>query len=128
MDALRGGTTLASEAYQAAAESGLPGAHNGAQDAFRHCVWQCLIAKSSGKADAKVIGNGHERAGTRRNPPQPQREAAMDLKNNAVGRQCADDPRDCAQSCKDKLNGGQLFGPGGVPMAPPTTSPPVPER
>ena len=124
-DAYRAGTSLAGEAGDSASQSQLPGAHNGPQDAFRHCVWQCLIAKASGAGDAAAVGYAHERAGGRKTPAQPQGEAIMDLKNNAVGRACSADPRDCADSCMDKLTGGDLFGPWGRPMAPPVMSPPA---
>jgi RHS repeat-associated protein len=125
-DAYRAGTSLASEASDTANRSQLPGAHNGPEDAFRHCVWQCLITKASGAADASTVGYAHERAGGRKTPAQPQGEAIMDLKNNAVGRACGADPRDCTDSCLDKLTTGNLFGPWGRPMPPPVMSPPTP--
>jgi RHS repeat-associated protein len=125
LDAYRAGTSLAREADDTASRSQLPGAHNGPRDAYRHCVWQCLITKASGSADSAAVGYAHERAGGRKKPSQPQGEAIMDLKNNAVGRACSADSRSCADSCMDKLTGGDLFSPWGRPMAPPVMSPPA---
>jgi RHS repeat-associated protein len=91
--------------------SGLPGAHNGQQDAYRHCIWSCIMASNINQGDAKDIADNHETAGN--NAGQPANEAAMDSYNNAVGRLCAhqapqNDPRSCPTKCLNELLGGGL--------------------
>lgn len=114
----------AQDAFGDARQSGLPGAHNGPQDAFRHCVWQCRMTEGFGVRSAQVIGDEHENAGDRGR--QPGTERAMDLANNAVGRQCGqqDDSQSCAQRCMARYTSGGLFGLGGRPLPPP----PVPRK
>jgi RHS repeat-associated protein len=102
-------------------QSGLPGKGNGPQDAYRHCVWSCLMTKSIGEQNAHIIGNEHENSGDRN--AQPKGEKIMDEKNNAVGRECGSsgDGKDCAQMCMDAYLSGRLFGLGGGAMSPPRT-------
>ncbi|MFI4852593.1 MAG: DUF6973 domain-containing protein [Gimesia chilikensis] len=57
--------------------------HNGNGDAFRHALWNCLMAKSIGVSKAKQWGDAHENGGTSPNPPL---EKEMDLFNNEIGR------------------------------------------
>jgi RHS repeat-associated protein len=85
--------------------------HNGNGDAYRHCVWSCLMASSIGVEQAKDIGDNHEEAGNRSN--QPKQEEAMDRNNNREGRICAynepsfDSPS-CPSKCKQSLRDGTL--------------------
>ncbi|MFM8279331.1 MAG: RHS repeat-associated core domain-containing protein, partial [Candidatus Limnocylindrus sp.] len=82
----------ASRAENAAKASGLPGAHNGFQDAFRHCLWNCFMTRSIGADQAKEVADNHED----RDSSQPQAERSMDLYNNRQGRTCG---RLCGASC-----------------------------
>lgn len=72
---------LAREASDAARRSGLPGAHNGPQDAFRHCYWSCRMAQEIGRDQAQEVGDVHERCVS-----GPPNETRMDQHNNALGR------------------------------------------
>lgn len=91
---------LATESLSAARSTGLPGAHNGPQDAWRHCYWNCRMAHVIGKEDAKDIADNHEKHGG-----GPALENTMDLYNNAVGRDCS---RDCSTCCGTRLDSGHL--------------------
>jgi hypothetical protein len=62
------------------------GAHNGMQDALRHAMWNCLMTHSIGAEDAKMFADAHEESSTN------AWETAMDLNNNAVGRDVAGIP------------------------------------
>ncbi len=102
---------LADEAYAAAAASGLPGRHNGQQDAFRHCYWSCRMAQEIGAGQAQTVGNIHEECGG--NPPG---ETAMDLNNNASGRGFGAPGANCGTACMGAVNSGTLqTSPGGTP-------------
>lgn len=103
-------SNIADQSLAAAANSGLPGLHNGSADAYRHCLWSCEMAKAIGAKQAEEVGNIHEKFG--KNPPG---ETCMDLRNNAQGRNAANSP-DCASSCRGLLTGGKLqTSPGGTP-------------
>lgn len=62
--------------------------HNARGDAYRHLVWQALVAKNKSKGYAERVGNIHEMpipvigAGF----DQPTEEKQNDLYNNALGR------------------------------------------
>jgi RHS repeat-associated protein len=118
-DTFRGGYTDANAAAAAAAQSGLLGPHNGPQDAFRHCVWSCLMTERLGASAAQVIGDIHEAAGRRQN--QPLDEELMDQANNAAGRRCGQqrDQRTCSQRCMDAYRSCGLYGLGGRPLCGP---------
>jgi len=75
------------KAFKMAEESGLPGAHNGMQDAFRHIVWSALNTRDVGEKSAKEIGDAHEA-----NKEQSADERLMDLENNAIGREIGKNP------------------------------------
>ena len=111
-DAFRGGFIDAPAATNEAQMSGLPGPHNGQQDAFRHCVWSCrMVSGGIPLRDAEEIGDNHEEAGNRAG--QPANEAVMDQFNNGEGRQCAalppaNSPPSCARKCRGKLRSGAL--------------------
>src|SRR5579875_2460278 len=46
------------------------GFHNGPADAWRHCYWSCLMARDVGQDCAKAVGDNHEAANKRANPPE----------------------------------------------------------
>jgi len=110
---------IAKKAMKNARNSGLPGAHNGPQDAYRHCIWSCYMARAIGVENAKVITDNHEAAGDR--VGQPAGEHNMDQHNNAVGRkvavtcpssQSSSSPKSCPESCLEQLfNGGLQTSP-----------------
>lgn len=56
--------------------------HNGEGDAFRHAYWNALMTRAEGAGLAEQFATAHE-AG----PDNPPDERAMDLYNNAVGRE-----------------------------------------
>jgi hypothetical protein len=111
---------LAIAAYQGsiawAANMGFPrnALHNGPPDAYRHCLWSCLMARQLGPDVATCIGNNHEAANNR--DGQPASEEAMDQANNAVGRRCAGGKKSCQDMCDDAYAQGRLFGLGGNKM------------
>ena len=96
--------SLSDTALDKAQKSGLPGPHNGPQDAIRHCDWSCEMAQTIGPEQAQKVGDIHEACGN--NPPG---EKAMDLHNNAVGRELGSKAGvNCEISCKDALEQGKL--------------------
>jgi RHS repeat-associated protein len=115
---------LSEKARNIATASGLPDPGNGAQDAFRHCLWSCFMADALGERASKLVGDEHENAGDRRG--QLRTERLMDEANNEAGRQCAaerrmggrkdEDPPECKDLCFDRLVKGQLFDMGGKPL------------
>jgi hypothetical protein len=109
------------DAFKAAQNSGLDGAHNGPQDAFRHCVWTCCMAQKSNADFSKKMSNAHESTSTSKD------ETSMDLHNNGVGIDIGKGGGDCAAGCKDALKNGKLRVlrqagsgpvPGGTPLQP----------
>jgi RHS repeat-associated protein len=109
----------AATALQGAQSSGLDGLHNGPADAYRHCLWSCLMTQDIGADNAQTVGDTHEK--NNNEDGQPKAEEQMDQANNAVGRSCGllTDTRSCADRCMDSLLNGQLNGLGGTPMRPP---------
>lgn len=86
--------------------------HNGAADAFRHCLWSCLMTQKMGADAALSISDSHERAGERGG--QPANEEQMDRANNFVGRSCGQGiGADCTQACTSRWMSGELYGLGG---------------
>jgi hypothetical protein len=109
--------------------TGLPGAHNGPQDALRHCILSCCMAATSGAKIAKIIGDLHEECGG-----NPGNEICMDLQNNSVGgkigagiKRGTDVASTCLSKCKlalaDKLLAPAPFG-NCAPPGPPSGQPP----
>ncbi len=84
------------------------GFHNGPADAWRHCYWSCLMARDVGQDCAKAVGDNHEAANKRANPPEPDSEYNMDTNNNSVGRGLASDSGDCGDLCQRALDDGKL--------------------
>ena len=102
LDALKA-KELAQEAFKTAKKSGLPGPHNGSQDAFRHCFWSCRMAQELGKDKSKTVGDVHEQCGN-----GPAKENAMDQFNNAKGRDLATSAGGCKKECLDATTNGTL--------------------
>lgn len=81
--------------------------HNGAGDAYRHIVWQGLLAQKLGQDKAKYFGDFHENP----NIPfvggygEPTKESTMDYKNNEIGRYIGKD----AKSVQDILNRADII-------------------
>ena len=98
------------EATLEAQNSGLPGAHNGPQDAYRHCTWSCLMAQRIGTDQARLIGDNHEVWGAS-NPAENQ----MDLFNNRIGRELGSTTAlTCPVACKVALyNNLRVLTPSG---------------
>jgi hypothetical protein len=93
---------LADEALSAARKTGLPGLHNGAGDAWRHCYWNCRMTNEIGSDQAESVSSNHEK-----DNEGPAIENKMDLHNNMIGYTfCGDD---CDTCCQEKLDSGQLF-------------------
>ena len=94
----------ASDAFDEAAISGLPGAFLGQRDAFRHCVWNCFMAQRIGATEAEMIASGHENSGPSTIPFDNQ----QDFHDNFVGRSLGTPTADCPSACRDALFAGQL--------------------
>ncbi|MGO4702728.1 RHS repeat-associated core domain-containing protein [Dyella sp. 2RAB6] len=96
-------------ADQAAESSGLFGGHNGPADAYRHCVWSCLMTQHIGLANAKIVGDMYESNEAARG--QDPREKDMDDINNVIGRQCGllMDGKDCRARCMDAVRNERLL-------------------
>lgn len=80
--------------------------HNGEGDAFRHCYWNALMYLHFGNPDAETIANNHESV-----TDGPEEEVAMDLHNNAVGREIGrrvGTEDDAKQGCQDAVTSGEL--------------------
>lgn len=74
-------------------KSGMPGAWNGQQDAYRHCLASCMIVQDGWKEEfAEGLGNFNERGG-------PPAECAMDEHNNAIGRALGSGSTPCETAC-----------------------------
>jgi len=93
---------LADEALSAAKKTGLPGLHNGAADAWRHCYWNCRMTNEIGSDQAEAVSSNHEN-----DNDGPEIENKMDLHNNMIGYTSCDE--DCDTCCQGKLDSGQLF-------------------
>ena len=85
---LEGARQIADEVLnREAPATGLPGAHNGPQDAWRHARWNQRMVEELGLLTAVVVSFGHEVEGLI--DGQPWDEAMMDLNNNREGRKIA---------------------------------------
>jgi RHS repeat-associated protein len=92
---------------------GTAGLHNGAGDAFRHCLWSCEMAKQCGRWTAWAAGYGHEVLDNHLTPPD---ESAMDNFNNMEGRACGARACSCEACCIGKTRcGGLALKPGQLP-------------
>jgi hypothetical protein len=100
------------EARRANDAGEITGVHNGAADAYRHCLWSCLMTQKFGAGMAKEFGDAHE-GGLDQDPD----ESVMDQYNNREGRALGDSNpgTDCKTLCQDAVITGQLrsFSPNG---------------
>jgi RHS repeat-associated protein len=77
------------KAFAAARASGLGGARDGRQDAFRHAYWNALNARDIGADDAEPFATRHETGSNAMDANSPEFDPVavqMDLFNNDVGR------------------------------------------
>jgi uncharacterized protein RhaS with RHS repeats len=72
------------DAMRDARGSGLPGAHNGPQDAYRHCLASCEMAREDGEPITQCLAYGNEKWGDWFHN-QERGERSMDDFNNAMG-------------------------------------------
>ncbi|MBN6040395.1 hypothetical protein [Amycolatopsis sp. 195334CR] len=74
-------------------QGGRTGTGDNHRDAFRHAYWNALMTRSFGEHSAEAVGTGHERRPDDPVPDTPpqfaERQEAMDLYNNQVGRDIA---------------------------------------
>lgn len=107
--------TAYSDAMTAVKSANSSGLHDPEKDAYRHCVWSCLMTNHIGATKAKIAGDIHEVAnkiaGTQNN-----KDKAMDYCNNAIGRNIAKSKGTCQDKCKCKATHHGLCGPGGSPV------------
>ena len=82
---------------------GWRGLDDGPADAYRHCLWSCLMSKMCGGSTALLAGTGHEVVD---NHFWPVGSSVMDMNNNAQGRQCGDMPCPCHACCLGKVRTG----------------------
>ncbi len=90
---------------------GTKGMHGGPADAFRHCVWACLVQRELGDFGYQHVVVDHE------NPSAVWAKGSwddtyspMDLANDEVGRQCAKQKnKSCEQACLEALKRGELY-------------------
>jgi len=96
-------------ARKAAELSGLPGLHDGPADAYRHCVWSCLMTQHIGLANARAVADIYESREAELG--QDPREKDMDDINNVIGRQCGVlmDGKDCQARCMDAVHDQRLL-------------------
>jgi RHS repeat-associated protein len=100
--------------------TGMPESPQGgdANDAMRHCIWQCFLTKDAGPAGAECVGEVHEACATNFLQQILLGDQSMDLHNNAVGRSCATQGCNCFSCCADALSSGQLITVRPAPPAP----------
>lgn len=100
--------TIEKEAKDETKKSGLPGAHNGQADAFRHCVATCMMTQENGRTIALIFTEGVEKKGDWMKN-QPPGEKCMDRKNNAVGAALGSNKgTNCPNACLDAVKNGTL--------------------
>jgi RHS repeat-associated protein len=98
----------------------------GEQDALRHCIWVCEMAKAIGEEQALEVGDLIERASEPTKPgKQPEGyvtavgfdtlDRVMDTHNNKQGAKVFKEGGDCEEGCRKKLKDGclKVNAPGG---------------
>ncbi|QLH06079.1 DUF6973 domain-containing protein [Nitrosopumilus ureiphilus] len=110
--------TKANQALKKTQEKFPSGGHNDDADAYRHALWNCLMARQIGASEAKKFGDAHENY-----DGNPENEKEMDLHNNKKGRDLATDPesvlgpppagerwqdKECSELVEKALNEGKL--------------------
>ena len=115
----RNPSTIYDDAMRDARQSGLPGAHNGLQDAFRHCLASCEMARENTAPAAQCLGWANEKRGDWTHNQQSG-ERQMDDFNNAAGvnfgRNAQSYPA-CRAACMGAATSGGLrtYQPGTTP-------------
>lgn len=106
----RNPSNIYNEAMRRAQNSPFPDPHNGLQDAYRHCLASCMLARENSEFEARILGWANEKRGDwSHNQEEGEREA--DEANNKCGRgfgQTANSTQDCEQSCGNAARNGTL--------------------
>lgn len=108
------------DATRDARRSGLPGPHNGPQDAYRHCLASCESTRENGEFPTQCLAWANEKKGDWKRG-QEKGERDMDDHNNAVGislGNSAKSYKDCQMLCLAAVNGGRTtnsYRPGSTP-------------
>src|SRR5690606_16351481 len=97
---------IANEAEEDSRNSNLPGTHNGAQDAYRHCLASCLMTQENGEFATFMLGQGNEVKGDIWGQPKCERD--MDTENNMIGSYMGSLGGDCRSKCRSALDNGVL--------------------
>ncbi len=95
------------DAMRDARNSGLPGPHNGQQDAYRHCVASCMMTQENGSFLAQLLGDANEKRGDWMHN-QESGEKCMDQNNNSKGRDFGRGGGNCSQQCAAAAGNGGL--------------------
>ena len=77
------------DAMKRTSEKYRSGGHNNEADAYRHALWNFLMARKFGKEQAEKWANAHEEFSD-----NPDKEKEMDLHNNQIGRNLATNPEE----------------------------------
>ena len=115
----RNPSNIYDDATRDARRSKLPGPHNGPQDAYRHCLASCEMARENTAAVAQCFGWANENRGDwLRNQERGERQ--MDDFNNSRGFQFgrnAQSYQSCRSSCMGAatLDGLKTYAPGTTP-------------
>lgn len=98
------------DAVRDAGRSGFPGPHNGLQDAYRHCLASCEMARENTAPVAQCLGWANEKEGDwMRNQEAGERQ--MDDFNNAAGvdhGRSAQSTQACRDACRGAAESGNL--------------------
>jgi len=88
----------------------LVGSNGGPRDAFRHCVWACLVRKTCGKTafDCGVVDHENDTAPWARGHWNPT-YSPQDLANDYVGEAMSARPGSCENECLAALKRGDLY-------------------
>ena len=106
----RNPSDIYNDAMNDAFNSGLPGPHNGLQDAYRHCLASCEMTRENGSLIAQCLGWANEKGGDWLHNQQTG-ERAMDDHNNAAGVAfggTATSTQDCRNNCMGAAKAGAL--------------------
>jgi RHS repeat-associated protein len=89
---------------------GTRGELNGPEDAYRHCVWACLVRKTCGGAAYNSAVIDHENSGApwARGHWDPT-SSPMDLANDEMGRKMSCQKGSCESRCADAYHKGLLY-------------------
>lgn len=114
--AARDAGNMGEEANAVAAGTGLPGAGDGPQDAFRHCLWSCQMTQNIGLTSSVKMGLIYEESGNRAGQTRLQEQ--MDMANNLQGNICGlqNNNKSCFQRCYERLDDCKLVGLNGKPL------------